>query len=333
MKSLHVRVVLLLLALLISPNLSAQHYTAIRLNGGHQIAVNGINDSGMSVGGAGISPRYALLWSTTGTSHDLGNLGGHFAEAFAINNLGQVVGYSLLADKSTYHAFLWKSDTGMQDLGSLGGNSLAYAINGNAEVVGEFYGNNIDHAFLWTQAGGMQDLGTLGGSFSRATGINTAGHVVGTSTRSDGTIGHAFVWTAQDGMKELDLGQTAGSQAWAINDSDQIVGAFINPQDNQYHAFLWSPTTGKQDLGTLPGVGSFGYAHAVNNSGDVVGISYVIKLGVAKGFSVISRHGGTVQKLGPLVVPKIGLPRGATGINASGQIVANGSGAWLLTPQ
>ncbi|MBI3476088.1 MAG: hypothetical protein HY010_10175 [Acidobacteria bacterium] len=332
MKSLHVRILLFLFTLLLSVNLWAQHYTARRLNGGRQISVNGINNSGMSVGGASISPRYALLWQPNNSNPlDLGNLGGHYAEAFAINNLGQVVGYSVLADKSTYHAFLWSSDTGMHDLGALGAGSQANAINDHTEVVGGLFGNTL-HAFLWTQAGGMQDLGTLGGSFSTANGINTAGHVVGTATRSGENIGRAFIWTAQDGMKELDLGQASASQAWAINDSDQVVGTFTNPQDNYFHAFLWSPTAGMKDLGALPrNVASI--ASAINNSGDVVGISFALKQGTLKGFSVIWKHGGAAQKLGLLVVPKIGLPRGATGINESGQIAANGPGSWLLTPQ
>jgi probable HAF family extracellular repeat protein len=183
----------------------------------------------------------------------------------------------------------------------------------------------------------MQDLGTLGGSFSRALGINALGHVVGISTVADGSA-HAFFWTAQDGMTELDLGSTLGSSASAINDSDQVVGWFDHPGDGEQHAFLWDPTTGAHDLGTLSGgVSRASVALAINNSGDVVGYSWILKAGKTKAssFSVIWRHGGAIQKLGPLVVGRVAgsLPRGATGINSSGQIVANGSGAWLLTPQ
>lgn len=331
MKTPFIRIFLFfVLVACVCQNLSAQSYTSVFLGSGHQTYVWGVNDSGMSVGRKGISYAAALLWSPNGAVQDLGTLGGTRAEALAINNLGQVVGNSSLAGNSVYHAFLWTPNVGMQDLGSLDGNSFAFAINGNSEVVGEFRGT-VDHAFLWTQAGGMQDLGSLGGFFSRATGINSAEHLVGTSALSDGSV-RAFFWTAQDGMKELDLGQTAGSQAFAINDSDQVVGYFVNPQDNQNHAFIWSPTTGIHDLGTLPGTGSFSSAFALNNSGDVVGISCALKFGNYRCSSVVWKHGGTIQKLGPLVVPKIGLPKGATGINTSGQIVANGAGAWLLTP-
>src|SRR5690242_4062888 len=70
---------------------------------------------------------------------DLGNLGGGYADALGINNLGQVVGFSGLPDGSR-HAFLWTATSGMQDLGTLGGNtSGAIGINDAGQVVGFAY--------------------------------------------------------------------------------------------------------------------------------------------------------------------------------------------------
>lgn len=338
MKSLSVRF-FPLIAFLLCDCAFAQFYTAIPLNAGRQVFVEGINNSGTSVGSAGISPRYAYRWTSGGTVQGLGDLGGKFTEALAVNNLGQIVGEGTLAkDNPPYHAFLWTSGS-MRDLGTLGdGNSIATAINDTSQVVGvAIQSNGQIRAFLWTEADGMQDLGDLGGTTSRANGINTAGHVVGSSTHADGHA-HAFFWTAQSGMTELDLGPTTGSSASAINDSDQVVGNFINSQDGQDHAFLWDPSTGMHDLGTLSGgVSQASYAAAINSAGDVVGNSWILKAGKTRvsNFSVIWKHGGPIQKLGPLVVAKSAgmLPRGATGINTSGQIVANGAGSWLLTPQ
>ena len=59
----------------------------------------GINNSGEVVGWslAG-SPFYqAFIWTPTGGTQDIGNLGGNYgAQAFAINDAGQVVGSSTI---------------------------------------------------------------------------------------------------------------------------------------------------------------------------------------------------------------------------------------------
>jgi probable HAF family extracellular repeat protein len=337
-KVLSFRLLLVLLIVIVSQQVFAQSYDGLELFAGRKIYVFGINNSGKSVGKAGIAPEYAYLWSPTGVSQNLGSLGGKFTTARSINNLDQVVGNSQVAKgSSVYHAFLWTDAGGMQDLGTLGGNSVGYAINDHSQVAGAFASGASQHAFLWTAADGMQDLGTLGGDFSQATGINNNGHVVGTAALSNGQR-RAFLWTAADGMKELDLGLNTPSGATAINDSDQVVGSFINPTHGMEHAFLWDPLNGARDLGALSAKNGVpaSEASAINNAADVVGISLVFKPGNphAAGSSVIWRHGGAPLKLASLVTPKPGnLPGAAVGINASGQIVANGGGAWLLTPR
>ena len=68
---------------------------------------------------------------------DLGTLGGTNSYAIAINDRGQVVGYSGTDRGMTGHAFLY-SDGAMTDLGTLGGavGSWASAINDRGQVVG-----------------------------------------------------------------------------------------------------------------------------------------------------------------------------------------------------
>src|SRR3990172_2867667 len=81
----------------------------------------------MSAQVASASPSSQLI--------DLGTLGGDSSYAVAINELGQVVGYSYIASEE-YHAFLWENGA-MTDLGTLGGNfSQAVAINERGQVVG-----------------------------------------------------------------------------------------------------------------------------------------------------------------------------------------------------
>jgi probable HAF family extracellular repeat protein len=66
--------------------------------------------------------------------HDLGNFGGRFTRANAINNLGQIVGQSSLPTGQT-HAFSY--DGTMHDLGtSRAGGTAANDINDAGVIVG-----------------------------------------------------------------------------------------------------------------------------------------------------------------------------------------------------
>jgi probable HAF family extracellular repeat protein len=132
-------------------------------------AALGINDWGQVVGASGACAPYsqsvahALLWHD-GRPLDLGSLGGQNGTVpFVINNLGEIVGYSDLADNATTHAFLWTKRNHMQDLGTLPGDvfSSASGINNKGQVVGgscDASGNCRD--FLWDH-GVMTDLNTL----------------------------------------------------------------------------------------------------------------------------------------------------------------------------
>src|SRR6185369_7866059 len=114
---------------------------------------------------------------------DLGTLGGSSSYVSAINDRGQVVGYSETSSGET-HAFLWKKGT-MTDLGTLGGGaSEAADINKFGQVVGwSTLASGERHAFLW-EKGRMTDLGTLSGNDSYAVDINDNGQVAGTATLS-----------------------------------------------------------------------------------------------------------------------------------------------------
>ncbi|MDO8682417.1 MAG: DUF3466 family protein [Armatimonadota bacterium] len=144
---------------------------------------NDINNAGQVVGWGYNS--HAFLWQIgLMLTQDLGTLYGGNSEAYAINNIGQVVGVS------DNHGFLWQNGL-MQDIGFL---RVGYDINDIGQVVGwagDAAGNN--HPFLW-QNGSIQFLDTLGGlKNSKAYAINNNGLIVGYSTDAAGNQ-HAVLW-------------------------------------------------------------------------------------------------------------------------------------------
>jgi probable HAF family extracellular repeat protein len=92
------------------------------------------------------------------------------SDAFAINNLGNVVGQT--PNGAVTDPFLWTPGGGLQDLGTLGGNSAARAINDNNQVVGQSNGT----AFRWTAGPGIVQLDARA---SDASGINGSNVVIG----------------------------------------------------------------------------------------------------------------------------------------------------------
>ena len=122
---------------------------------------------------------HAFIWSSAGGMADLGTLGGDTSYALGINDSGEVVGYSYLADNVTRHAFTWTASGGMVDLGTLPGGAWSQAIVGWSSTALEQ-----THAALWSNYTSVpQDLGTLpGGTISYAYGINRSGQVIGFST-------------------------------------------------------------------------------------------------------------------------------------------------------
>lgn len=131
-----------------------------------------------------LPPATAFRWSSLGGMRDIGGLpGATNSYATAINDAGQVVGYSEFA--ATERAFLWSPTGGMTDLGIPQGtvSARATAVSAGGVVVG--WGtmrNGMTRAFIWTPGGGMQMLASLNaGESTRANGINSRGEVAGAS--------------------------------------------------------------------------------------------------------------------------------------------------------
>jgi probable HAF family extracellular repeat protein len=283
---------------------------------------------GNNIGRVNIAP-------SSPTITDLGILsGGTASEAWAVNNLGQVVGQSTALNSGGCtlpgdcgHAFLY-SGSALTDLGPQDGpfpySSVAQGFNdvgrivGTAQPIGYVYA----HAFLWT-GGGRIDLGTLGGGGSIAKAINIEGQVTGRSDSSyAGPSDHAYLYS---GGVMTDLGTLGGTSSfgYGINDGGLVVG--VSETSNTpfpSRAFLYSGGV-MNNLGTLGGSSSA--ASGINSTGQVVGLA---QLAGDTSASWSQAHGfmysaGQMKDLGTLG----GSYSAAYGINDAGQIVGESTTA------
>ncbi len=236
---------------------------------------------------------------------DLGTLGGTFSLAYAINDGGQVDGFSTLPGDTVEHSFLLKNGM-MTDLGTLGGpNSESFAnLNNVPQVAGSAETSILDPngedfcsfgthliclGFVW-QNGIMTPLDTLGGSNSQAAAINNRSQLAGYAENGipdpscpapQVSQFRPVTWLAGH-IQALSLspGDSEGAAFW-INNKGEVVGASGScaPYDPRYalplqprHALLWRQGERPIDLGTLGGqLENAGFA--INDQDQIVGAS------------------------------------------------------------
>ena len=210
-------------------------------------------------------------------------------------------------------AYLWTKDSSLTDLGALLGNvtSASSWLTDNNLVVGLSENGKIDpsvtdmpemSAVLWRN-GKIIDLGPFpGGGFqSFANSVNSHGQVVGAATNlipdpnslyqadpSSWLVPYpyqlrAFIWDEKNGMRDLGtLGAGTNADAQIINEGGQVigiattsseVGVCLFPPGYIINSFIWDKDHGMRDLGGFGGTCTV--ASAINNSGQVVGVSNV----------------------------------------------------------
>jgi probable HAF family extracellular repeat protein len=223
---------------------------------------------------------------------NLPSLGGMVSRGNSINNRGWVAGYSNLAGNLSRHATLWLDGTAL-DLGTLGGpnSSVPWPVKNNGGLIAGIsqtaipdpLGENWSCAaffpaataigftclgFVW-EDGEMRALPTLGGNNGFATGANARGQIVG--------------WAEN-----------------AVHDP-----TCVPPQVLQFRAVIWGPKDDQiQELPPLPGDTSTA-ATAINNKGQVVGISGTCDQAVGRytAAHIVLWEKGTVTDLGNLGAP------------------------------
>jgi len=150
----------------------------------------------------------------------LPSLGGDFSLPCAINDRGQIAGFSEVA-KGTYHLFLWDREKGIQDLGPVV-NQHVY-INNAAQIAATVLDpNGNERALIWDPNRGRCVLPTLGGESATAHGINNHGQVIGAAETASGIL-HACVWDGASEIRDLTPSSKQRTRAWSINDTGQVV--------------------------------------------------------------------------------------------------------------
>ncbi len=229
-----------------------------------------------------VTGHQPFVWSPTGGYRILPRLPGRLGgEPTGINDLGQIVGYSI---GDPVKAWLWDPSTGLTDLGALeqGAGSSASDINVAGTVAGH---SNVlvrntyrGRAIRWTRAGGMENLGLLSGyDDSAASDINDEGAIVGYCLKL-GLPDRSFVVRLGGTMESL--GQVAGqsaNDAEAINDRGEVVGMTFG--FHYQSVFLYRPGEGMYDLKDLLESGSRGWsfinAPDINSSEAIVGMGMI----------------------------------------------------------
>jgi probable HAF family extracellular repeat protein len=241
----------------------------------------------------------------------LGSLGGQSSGSGAINNRGDVTGFSDTAS-SQIHSFLWRHGR-MTDLGTLGGGfTFDRDINDRDQVVGTSdLPGYVPRAFVW-QRGKMTDLGTLGNGDvgSAASAINNRGQIIGISINTSTDVLRGFVW--QHGTM-TDLGVDTPQD---INDRGEIVGMTSDS------AFVWQH--GKITHLTGPSGTMLSDATLINDRGQIAG--YGVEPAAPGIAAFLWQHGNLIW-LGSLHNANDNIP---LALNNLGQVLVHSGNGYFL---
>lgn len=243
-----------------------------------------INDAGDIVGTNDVNDdpstphtfySHAVQWHQ-GSIGDLQSLIStlRMSEADAINNSGWVAIHGTFKDSTKPEIMIYRNGqlVRLDSISRLNHSYWLHAMNDAGQIVGMLYPSStgsLHQAFVCSDTG-LTVFGADWGStyYSRAYGINNAGHIVGWRGSSS-AYKSAFMW--KQGVA-TDVGYGSYSRAIGINDSDQVVGSGWSNSNDEF-ATLYDRGAKINLNNVIPnGTGwSLIWASDINNKGQIVG--------------------------------------------------------------
>src|SRR5438876_5510510 len=226
--------------------------------------------------GAALAPAHAEAQGTAKAKpkaqynvSNLASLGGTSSGGNSINDQSWAAGYSRLPDRNR-HATLWRNSS-LLDLGTLGGpnSSVTWNVKNTAGII--------------VGISQTADPEPLGEAWSSAAFYSTPNNV--------GYINLGFVWQNNQMRGLLPFPGGNNSFATGANNFGQAVGwaendihdpQCVSPQVLQFRPAVWDLGPDQiQDLPLIPGDSS-GAATAINDNGQIVGISGICDQAVGR---------------------------------------------------
>lgn len=276
---------------------------------------------------------YSTAWSASVyTVTDLGVLdGGVRSSATAINNRGQIVGWSFTSTGEVRAVvFDEKNPSNIRELGTLeGGSTQPHDISDKGVIVGTSRrANNGDFRAVVFDADGPGSVRDIGPGSANA--VNKNGLIVGNSG------GRAIQFDPSGLGNNKDLGTLGGTPlnggAAGLNERNQIVGS-SELANGQRHATLFDGTSPSEnkDLGTAGGTS---VAVDINDKGQAVGVTIVPKGQENRAVLFDTNNPGSFELFEKVGDADVNI---ALAINNNGEVIGLSEGServpWIYDPE